>query len=205
VKLATRADNLHMLKPAMLTDLRLDQFLTASAPLSDKYAKWTALHLEKTGDGFTGYVDGFAHLHKRDRVADGIFLTWYDPQDKHFEIFHVTNVTSMPGYLRDQYVKDLEYTDFPGTNLLDSLSHFEATFKIGGAIREGESKVRLPTDKGPLKVAAWAYDQTGGDVALIPGVFEVDPVSGTVKRMDDDRAAVDFDDYVKRTGRKRKD
>jgi len=205
VSLAQRADNLHMLKPAMLTDLRLDHFLTASAPLADKFAKLTTFHLEKTEDGFTGHVEGFAQLHKHDRVADGIFLTWYDPQDKHFEIFHVTNVTSMPAYLREQYVKDLEYTDFPGTNLLDSLSHFEATFKIGDNLKPGESKVRLPREKGVLKVAAWAYDQTGGDVALIPGVWEVDPVKGTVKRLENDRAAVDFDDYVKRTGRKRRE
>jgi hypothetical protein len=193
VKLARRANALHMLKPAMLENLRLDNFLTSSGPISDKYAKWNSFHLEKSAEGFTGHVEGFAWLHKRGRVADGVFLTWYDPQDKHWEIFHVTNVTSMPAYLRDQYVKDLEYTDFPGTNLLDSLSRFEATFSLNS----------LPKDKGPLKVAAWAYDQTGGDVALIPGAYEVDPANGTVKSLGDDREAVDFDDYVQRTGRRR--
>jgi len=45
-----------------------------------------------------------------------------DAQDKHWGNLprHPTSLP-LPAYLRDQYVKDLEYTDFPGTNLLDSL------------------------------------------------------------------------------------
>ncbi len=193
-ELAKRADNLHMLRPPMLKSLRLDNFLTSSGPLSPNFAEWKSLRIEKApGGSFRGLVDGTAWLHKRGRVADGIFLTWFDPSDKHWEIFHVTNVAAMPAYLKDAYVKDLEFTDFPGKSFHDSLTSFQATFDLS----------TLPQDKGPLKLAAWAYDQTGGDVALIPGAFEVDPAHGTVTALGDKREAVDFDDYVKRTGRKK--
>lgn len=198
-ELAKKADDLHMLKPPMLANLRLDNFLTNSTPLQSRFAQWRFLRLEKTPEGFNGLVDGVALLRKRGRVADGVFLTWFDPSDKHWEIFHVTNVTAFPFYLREAYAKDLEYTDYPGSSVQDALTHFEATFKLADLAKT------LPKElNGVAKVAAWAYDQTGGDIALIPGAFEVDVVKGTVKPLGETKEAVDFDDYVARTGRKAK-
>jgi hypothetical protein len=196
-ELARKADDLGMLKPPMLKNLRLDNFLTNSAPLQSRFAQWKSLRLEKTPGGLNGLVDGVALLRKRGRVADGVLLTWFDPSDKHWEIFHVTNVTAFPFYLREAYVKDLEYTDYPGTSVQDALTHFEATFKLADLAK------KLPKElNGVVKVAAWAYDQTGGDIALVPGAFQVDVVNGTVKSLGESKEAVDFEEYVARTGRK---
>jgi hypothetical protein len=182
--LAKRADDLHLLKPPMLKNGRLDQFQPMPRPLNENFAQWTGLRIEKSGDGLRGLVEGRAVVKKNDRVADGVFLA-FRADDGHWEIFHVTQVNSLPLYLAEAYGRDLEFTYAPPpVDMLGSVSRFTARFPLA----------ELPP--GPCRVAAWAYDWNTGRVMLIPGFFEVNAAQGTVKELGTDIAEVGFGDRV---------
>ena len=176
-ELARKADDLGLLKPPMLKNLRLDQFKASSGPLNADFSKWSSLIIEKADDGLYGIADGHAILrkpNKQARVVDGIFLTRQDAADGHWEIFQVAQAAALPFYLYDKFQKDLEWTAAPTVGVRESLSSFHARFKLDA----------IP--KGVLKIAAWAYDYHTRRVAIIPGIYELDTVNGTVKTLGPD-------------------
>ena len=174
-KWAKRADDLGLIRPPMLKSARLDNFHENPSPLNETQARWSSLHVEKTDAGLSGFGAGNAVLKKRGRVADGIFLTYFDTGDNHWEIFTVTQVNTMPFYLMDTFCRDLEFTFSPQPpELLAAVSGFQTRFDLA----------KLP--RGICKVAAWAYDYDARAVSLIPGFFEVDTLNGTVKELPGD-------------------
>lgn len=170
--LAKKADDLGLLNPAMLQNSRLDNFRLARSPLNPVFSAWTSLKMEPSAKGLQGVVAGHAVLKKEWRVPDGVFLSYQDRSDGHWQVFHVTQVTALPLYLEGSYSKDLEYTFFPEEGLRESLSSFDARFNVS----------ELP-GAGVFTVAAWAFDYRARRVALIPGVFEVDTANGSVKSL----------------------
>jgi hypothetical protein len=178
--LARLADDLGLLSPPMLRNTRLDHFHLAPHPLNPIFADWTSLRVEKEDDGLHLESDGCARLQKHPRVADGVFLTYQAPEDGHWEIFRVAQVTGMPLYLSASLRKDLEYTYSPPVGVRESLSSFSAKFKMDD----------LP--QGVIKVAAWACDYREQKVYLIPGFYEVDTINGTVKDLGKKSGAINF-------------
>jgi hypothetical protein len=184
-ELGVIADDLGLLKPPMLKNLRLDNFPATPSPLNEQYAALSSLLIEKEEDGFHAVANGHAILKRYRRVVDGIFFT-YRAADGHWEIFHVTHVNGLPLYLEDTYVRDLDGNFEPPNGMTESLSAFEAHFKLD----------ELP--KGVTKVAAWAYDYDTRRVSLIPGIFEVDTTQGTAKPLGHAPVTADLGNDLKR-------
>ena len=187
-KLAKTADDLGLLKPAMLKNQRLDNFNISDLPLTKTSASWLNLVVERANEPGSnpaavhpelnkeretnGYLSGFAYLPNRKRVADGVFFTWKDPKDQHWEIFQVGQVESLPLYLRNSLGRDLQFVHVPGGDIDgEAFGAFHASFQLS----------HLPP--GTFELAAWAFDYKRWEVYRIVGSFELDTVHGTVKTL----------------------
>ena len=183
--LARLADDLGVLNPPMLKNTRLDNFKMMPKPLNTVVSEWKSLWVEKAPDGLYLQCSGHARFKHQQRVADGVFLTFQAPEDGHWEIFRVAQVTALPLYQGGAYRKDLEYTFASSKGVAESLAAFEARFKLDD----------LP--KGVLKMAAWACDHRTQSVHLIPGFYEVDSINGTVKDLGTKPSSIGFDAHAK--------
>jgi hypothetical protein len=181
-RLAIQADDLGLLKPRMIPNLRLDNFRVTPSPLNSQFSAWSELRIEKAADGFYALADGKALFKKEDRVVDGIFFAYLDAAD-HWEIFRVAHVSALPLSLGRVFEKDLEFTyDGPGEEVF---SDFHTRFNLQD----------LP--RGVCKLTAWAYDYTKRHVQMIPGAYEVDTVNGTVRPLGTEVWTADLAGHVK--------
>lgn len=173
------ADQLHLLDPPMLTSRRLEEIPASPHPLSETFAAWSSLRITNG----TGIAEGRAILKQRWRPVDAIvFARQIDV--KHWEIFHVAQVTALPLYLSNMIVRDLEFMYQPPDGVYQNLSTFSAHFDLK----------RLP--QGKSIVAAWAYDYDVRRVSLIPGAFEIDTETGRITPLGNDPASVQLSAYV---------
>ena len=184
--LAVPADDLHLLHPPMLKTRMLSNFSIQPSPLNATFAACTAMRTEPEKDGMEVVLDGHAILKKHWRPADGVFISFLNGEGQ-WEIIHVTHVTGLPLYLRKMIMRDLEFMHEPPEGVYQSLSHFNARFKLS----------ELPA--GRWKLAAWAYDYETNHVAVIPGFFEIDTSSGLVMALGEDPDSIGLSDYVKTT------
>ncbi len=180
-KHARRSDNLGLLDPPLLKNTRLDNFKTSTDSSSVLTAQWSNLTIEKEpNDGaLLGIVRGHAALPGRIRVADGVFFTYKDQTDGHWEIFHVEQVAAMPMFLLDMLSRDIQFThlgravDDDSIRKRESISEFHGQFPLA----------LLP--KGITEVTAWTFDYRRRQVHSISGRYRIDTEKQTVERMKD--------------------
>lgn len=184
------ADDLHLLHPPMLRNLRLDNFSAWPSPLNETYATWSSLRIEKVGEALHGLAAGRAIHKNKSRVVDAVLLA-YKADDGHWEIFHVTEVNALPLYLHRVVVRDLEFMHPPPGELYEGLSAFKADFKLD----------EIPPGRRTL--AAWAYDYDSRRISWIPGAFELDTASGAVTPLGNGPDAVQLADFVRATQKRR--
>jgi hypothetical protein len=179
---ARRADALGLLNPPMVESLRLDQFSHSKEVLHTNSAQWTDLTFEHSKDehgqdDHYGVASGYATLPRRERVADGVFLTWQDPKDGHWEIFHVAQVTAMPLFMVQTLSRDMQNIHVRGELNKEAVAQFDGRFHFS-AFKD------LP--KGKYTLAAWAFDFKQRKVYPMSGRFEVDTNDFSVRPLDDD-------------------
>lgn len=188
--LARRADDLGLLAPPMLNNLRLDNFRLVPRMLSVNTARLRSLDLEVEDDVFRCVVRGFACLASRERVADGVFLTRRVPREG-WEIFHVAQVTGMPLFLLDTLAKDTQFVHTPSANIgQEGLSGFNSTFSLD----------QLPP--GVHDIMAWAYNAQHHTVYPMQGFFQLD-TRGTrprLKKLGNNPSSVRLDKFLKTGG-----
>jgi len=189
-RLAQMANDLGILKPSMLKNRRLDNFRTHPRPLNESFACWDSLAIVHTKDGPKAEAVGCAIFKQYARVPDAILLTWFDPRDRHWEIFRVTHATAMPLYLEGMFSYDIEFAYPPAKGVRENLSEFNSQFSLE----------ELP--EGVHKVAAWAYDHNTRTVSLIPGYYEVDREKAVVTELGKNADVVGLREYASRKPRK---
>ncbi|WP_050023414.1 hypothetical protein [Verrucomicrobium sp. BvORR034] len=185
--LARKADDLGHLRPAMLKNSRLDNFSLTPKLLSSNTAELSACVVQTNEQGAGGVVWGYACLPNRERVADAVLLTYKDPHDGHWEIFHVTQVTGLPLYFMEVMSRDLQFTHVPEGHLPnEGLAKFTGQFSFE----------QLPP--GVHRVMAWALDYRGLRVFPMRGFFLVDTQRGRVKRLGNDPKSVNLDWFIEK-------
>jgi hypothetical protein len=159
--LAVRMDNIGGLIPPMSTSPQLDQFQikgAASGKIED-------FDLNTSG---TFSVKGYAYIHGQARQADGIILSWKDP-DKGQTMFALGQVTAPPLYLRGVLEADLQYLYQPSASTQHNFAFFEVSF----------DKTVLPPGR-TVEISAWAFDFLQQSVYSIAGQFRVNATTGQV-------------------------
>jgi hypothetical protein len=175
-KHARLADDLGLLDPPMIKNTRLDNFRIGPDTISANTAQWSALTIGRNPkDGaLMGKVQGYASLPGRKRVADGIFFTYRDPADGHWQIFHLDQVAAMPMFLMDTLARDVQFVHLRGDLKQEAVSGFDSQFPLA----------QLP--KGVFDVAAWVYDYRRQQLTPIDGCFRIDTENQTVEPLKDD-------------------
>jgi hypothetical protein len=151
-------DDIHVLKPAMLTDNRLNNFKISKSALNKNSAQWENLTVD--AQKLTARATGYAALGGRKRVADGVLFTY--KAGKEWRVFHVGQVSSMPLFMDKTLGRDLQNIHTPGNNAGENFAAFTAEFKLD----------RLPP--GVHDVAAWAFDYREQTAYPIVGAFRLD-------------------------------
>lgn len=187
---ARRAEKLGLMKPPMLTDLRLSNFRAVPLLLSSNTASFRSLEIvpdEK--EGHRAMVKGFACLRGRERVADGVFFTRRIPEDGSWHIFHVVQVSGLPFYLMETLNKDTQFVHVPSGNLAqDALAGFSGSFSLS----------QVPA--GVHDIMAWAYDAQEDSVYPMTAYYQLDTrgPAPRVKKLGTNPASVHIDKFLKR-------
>ncbi|HSJ03934.1 MAG: hypothetical protein ACAI34_15645 [Verrucomicrobium sp.] len=185
--LAREADDLKQLRPPMLTNSRLNNFSLSPKLLSGNSAELSACVVQTSDEGTFGSVWGYACLANRERVADAVMLTYKDPKDGHWNIFHVTQVTGLPLYFVEVMARDLQFTHVPEGHLPnEGLARFSGRFSFD----------QLPA--GVHRVMAWALDYRTRRVFPMRGYYLVDTTKGRIKKLGMDPKAVNLDWFIEK-------
>jgi hypothetical protein len=184
------ADDLGLLEPPMLKNLKLENFTRANDPLNINTAQWSSLTMRKDEHGSRCVFNGYACLPRRVRPADGIFFTTKNRVTNEWEIFYVAQVSAMPLYLMDTLSRDTQFIHIGGELQKQGVGGFSGQFDFS----------LVPP--GVHRVAAWAFDYKQHKVYLMRGYYEIDTERGTVLPLGDDPAAVKLGASKKKRDRK---
>lgn len=190
---ASIADSLKLLKIPMLNNLRLDNFVTSEIILHDNSAKLTSLDVttDAAGKQFIS-ARGYASLPRRDRVADGVFLTYKDEHGD-WQIFQVAQVSAMPLYLLQTIGRDTQFVHVGDGNVeKEGVTGFSEQCKWSA----------FPKPERVFEIAAWAFDYRKQSVFAMEGKFEIDTVNKKIRALKD-ASKSDKDDDKKSSGKGR--
>jgi hypothetical protein len=178
--IAVQADDLGLLNPPMLKNRRLDNFEIADWFLTENNAMLDTVDFD-IGSDRKMYLEirGYACLERRQRVADGVFLTYRDKTDGHWEIFYVLQVRALPLYLAETIGRDLQHIFIPGRKLQqEALASFAAYADLADLMKDRD----LP--EGDSEVMAWAFDGRRRRVIPMRGFFHFNPEKRETGRID---------------------
>ena len=178
---ATHADDLGLLDPPMLQDRRLDNFSIVRNFANPNNALLDTVDFD-IGVDRKMYLEvrGYACLDRRQRVADGVFLTYRDKTDGHWEIFYILQVRALPLYLADTIGRDLQHIFVPGRKLQhEALAAFSTYADLADLMKDHD----LP--EGDNEIMAWAYDGRHHQVAPMQGLFRFNAEKQETQRLDE--------------------
>jgi len=187
---AKAADDLGLLAPPMLKNLKLENFTRSTDPLSINTAQWSSLTMRKDESGARCVFNGYACLPRRARTADGIFFSTKNKITNDWEIFYVAQVSAMPLYLMDTLSRDTQFIHLGGELQKQGVGGFSGQFNLS----------LVPP--GIHRVAAWAFDYKQHKVYLMRGYYEIDTERGAVLPLGDDPAAVKLGNSRKKKNEK---
>ena len=195
---ARKANELGLLKPAMLKNSRLDNFHLVRQLLNRNSAQVSSVTMEteqnvESVDNVEVLKErpyfvarGYASLPGRARVADAVLFTRRDPVDDHWEIFHVAQVGGLPLYLIDTLSRDMQFIHLPGSHLAqEGVAGFEARF---------DPVAQLPP--GEHDIMAWALDWRQQAAYPMTGYFCVDSRKARVKKLGSDPKSVKLHKFL---------
>ncbi len=173
-KLARKADSLGLLERPMLKNKRLDNFTTSEVILNENSASLTDLNVV-TDDKGNQIISarGYASLVRRERVADGVFLTYKDSNGD-WQIFQVAQVSAMPLYLLQTLGRDTQFVHI-------GADHLEKEGTCGFV--EKFTWDMLPKPERVFEIAAWAFDYRKQQVFAMEGRFEIDTVNKKIRSL----------------------
>ena len=177
VKLARRADSLGLLEKPMLKNCQLKNFTISPSKLHENTASLNSLSLVTDDKGNVVLnAQGYAALSRRERVADGVFLTCREgPGD--WQIIQVAHVSAMPLYLLQTLERDTQFVHIAGGDFeKDGVSGFTTQIPWG----------RFPQTGHVFEITAWAFDYRQQTVFPMEGRYEVDTASKTFRVLPDE-------------------
>lgn len=166
---AVQMDELGLLDPPMLRNLRLDNFKVSGEKMNRATARLDNVRMIENKIA----VSGLGALHGRRRAADAVLLA-YRNDEGDWIIYHVTQVHQMPLYLDKSLDRDLRFTYVPDMSkrLAESLTWFDGIAEIG----------RLP--KGRHEIRAWMLDYRRQTVYPTEGRFVLDTQTREIRHLD---------------------
>ena len=142
LKFAQRMDDIGLLKPKMLRNLRLDNFEIKKTALIRHTAELD--EITKLPNGML-LAEGNAYISGQARVADGVLLTYKDEKGD-WIIFYLAQVTQAPLYLRNVLSVDAQFIHQPFKSLHKGYAYFTAKFDAAVLPRKD------------CEIAAWTVD-----------------------------------------------
>lgn len=173
-KHAKMADSLGLLERPMLKNKRLDNFATSEVNLHGNSARLTDLNLVTNEEGKQVIsAKGYAALPRRDRVSDGVFLTYKDEHGD-WQIFQVAQVSAMPLFFLQTLGRDAQFVHMGGGTVEQE--------GVAGFVEQFTWDM-FPKPERVFEIAAWAFDYRKQHVLPMKGRFELDTLNKTVRSL----------------------
>jgi hypothetical protein len=164
MQFAVEMDDLGLLKPPMLKNRLLSNFIVKETPMAIQTARVDVV--ETSGNG-KFEVEGSAFLPFHERVADGVFLTYRDDKGQ-WIIFSVGQVKEEPTYLNRMITVDMQFLHQRYPDFRRTYGFFDIRFDIE----------EIPA--GKRDIALWAFDFKKQTARRIAGDYKVDTAAGTI-------------------------